>query len=168
LSIVTTGEGPYSLAIDPGGQFLYATNFTPGTISQYRIDGEGRLMLMRTVAAGRAPAAVVVAVVTPGMNPMEEPGGEFVYVANAGSDDISMYQVESDGLRSLGVVPAGDGPEAMVVDPAGDFVYVSNSAANTISMYRIDQQTGVLELQTTVRTGLGPKGLAVVAIPVRE
>ena len=162
-----TGSGPFHLGIDSQGLFLYVAHFKSDTLSQYQIHPNGELMLAQTLAKCSSDIAVNCTGQSPMAVALVDKAGEgqkrFLYVANAGSDDISQYQVESDGtLKSLrpSTVPSGDGPVAMTVDPAGDFLYVSNLRANTISMYRIDQN-GQLRPETAVPAGLAPRGLAV-------
>ena len=142
-------------------------HFKSDSVSQYQILPDGDLSLAQTLpkcsaemtdeCTGRSPMAVAL------VDEANEGTKRFLYVANAGSDDISQYEVGDDGaLESLqpSTVPTGDGPVAMAVDPAGDFLYVSNLRANSVSMYRIDQD-GQLRLETTAPAGLAPRGLAV-------
>ena len=77
---VPTGDGPYSLAIDPMGEFLYAAHFKDGTVSQYAIAGK-TLMLISTMESGQGSKSVAV-----------HPTGNWVYVANAGADTISLFE----------------------------------------------------------------------------
>jgi 6-phosphogluconolactonase len=79
--------GPCSIAFDPMGKFVYATNQGSNTVSVYQIDpgsGAPTAVAGSPFAAGQTPSAVAV-----------DPTGEFVYVANAGSGDISAYAVDA-------------------------------------------------------------------------
>lgn len=65
---------------------------------------------------------------------------EFVYVANGGSDNISVYRVRSGGaLKEVASSPfaAGTGPGSVGIDLSGKSAYVSNqnypSPTGTIS-----------------------------------
>ena len=164
---IPTDPGPFNLGIDSEGLFLYVAHFKSDSVSQYQIRPDGELSLAQTLpkcnaemtdeCTGRSPMAVAL------VDEANEGTKGFLYVANAGSDDISQYEVGDDGaLESLqpSTVPTGDGPVAMAVDPAGDFLYVSNLRANSVSMYRIDQD-GQLRLETTAPAELAPRGLAV-------
>ena len=56
------------------------------------------------------------------------PSGKFAYVANCGSNDVSMYTINATtgALTSIGTIAAGTSPVSMAVDPAGKFAYVAN------------------------------------------
>jgi 6-phosphogluconolactonase (cycloisomerase 2 family) len=89
------------------------------------------------VAAGVRPSAVATAVVPVNIN-----GGTFsapfVYVANQGSNNISVYQGDPSAgvLAAVGTpVAAGNGPTAMLA--LNDVLYVTNGVDNTISVYSI-------------------------------
>jgi 6-phosphogluconolactonase len=81
-----------------------------------------------------------------------DPSGKFAYVANAGSNDISVYTINSTTgvLTSTGTVAAGKGPNSVAVHPSGNFAYVANcgdgltSASGGVSMYTINSTTGAL------------------------
>jgi 6-phosphogluconolactonase (cycloisomerase 2 family) len=62
--------------------------------------------------------------------------GAWLLVANGGSDTISLFAVEPDGLRLADVVPSGGGtPTSVAVH--GSLVYVANNAAANVSGFRI-------------------------------
>ena len=72
----------------------------------------------------------------------------FLYVANFGSDDISVYTVDS-ASGVLGAVrgspfAAGRGPRAVAVAPSRRFAYVVNHGSSDVSVYRIDAKSGRL------------------------
>jgi len=59
---VAAGHGVTGITVDPTGKYLYATNRTDGTVSQYTISGtDGSLTAMgtATVSAGQNPTAIV-------------------------------------------------------------------------------------------------------------
>ena len=65
---------------------------------------------------------------------------EFVYVANAGSNNVSAYRIaESGALTPVAgsPFPAGSDPRSLAVDLFGLFVYVANAASNNVSAYSI-------------------------------
>jgi 6-phosphogluconolactonase len=92
--------------------------------------------------------------------------GQFVYVANRLSNNVSMYALMPDGrLRPLGPpVPAGEHPWSVTVDPTGQFVYVANTSTRdehdnpvgNVSMYAITPNTGWLRSLGTVKAGVLP------------
>jgi len=75
-----------------------------------------------------------------------DPTGKFAYVANSGSDDISMYTINSTtgALTSTGMIATDRFPTSIAVHPSGKFAYVTNSALNQVEIYSIDGVTGAL------------------------
>ena len=107
-------------------------------------------------AAIAAAGAATVAVTNPatGVSPRSvvvDPTGKFAYVANSGSNNVSMYTIDATtgALTSIGLMAAGANPASVAVDPSGKFVYVANEdffelSASNVSMYAIDPTTGAL------------------------
>jgi 6-phosphogluconolactonase len=139
----STGKsGSTSVAVDPAGRFLYATNQFAGDndVSGFRIDCDsGRLTPIQgsPFAAGSAPTAVAI-----------DPSGRFAYVANRGSNNVSAYTIDEKSGRLSPVTgspfAAGTFPSAIAVDPLGKFVYVANKSSNNVSGYAINSSTGGL------------------------
>jgi 6-phosphogluconolactonase len=72
--------------------------------------------------------------------------GKFAYVANYGSNSVSMYSIDPDtgALAFIGTVAAGSSPVSVAVDHSGQFAYVANNDSHDISMYTINATTGIL------------------------
>ena len=152
-----------SVAVHPSGKFAYAANLnnTPGlagNVSMYTINATtGALTSFGTIAAGTIfgepnPNSMVV-----------DPTGAFAYVANSGSNDVSMYSINSTTgvLTSVGSIDAGTTPLSVAVDPSGKFAYVANSNSNDVSMYTINTTTGALTLIGTTTAGSTPTSIAI-------
>jgi hypothetical protein len=61
--------------------------------------------------------------------------GDDVLVVNAGNDDVSLFEIEADGLHLADVTGVGDRPVSVAV--RGLLVYVLNQGSNTIQALRI-------------------------------
>ena len=158
----STGKsGSTSVAVDPAGRFVYATNQFAGDndISGFQIDGDtGKLTPIHgsPFKAGSGPSAVAI-----------DPSGRFAYVANLGSNNVSAYTIDEGSGRLVPVAgspfTAGDFPSAIAVDPLGKFVYVTNESSNNISGYTINSTTGVLTpiSGSPFATGNSPLSVAV-------
>lgn len=93
--------------------------------------------------------------------------GKYLYVANdAASGSVAEFLVNSNGtLTNLSPtpVPAGHGPQGIVVSPNGQHVYVANEFDNTVSIFDV-AGNGTLApngTQATIGTNLtSPWGLA--------
>ncbi len=130
-------------AVHPSGNYLYVPNHgswfekgsngTGNTLSMFLVNDDGSLSPLgtptNTITTGTGPFAVKV-----------HPSGKFVYVTNDGSDDISKYQVRSDGTLEANGTPttAGMDPKGLAIDPTGRYLYVANYGSSSISMYRLD------------------------------
>ena len=80
-----------------------------------------------------------------------DPTGKFAYVANSGTNNVSMYTINgtTGALTLTGRIDAGTGPASVAVDPSGRFIYVANesnfdSLVGNVSMYTIDSTSGAL------------------------
>jgi 6-phosphogluconolactonase len=81
------------------------------------------------------------------------PSGNFAYVANFGSNDVTLYKRDSaiGTITPLGSLPptsVGTAPVALAIDSKGQFLYVLNqgsaSASASISAFTIDPLRGLL------------------------
>jgi 6-phosphogluconolactonase (cycloisomerase 2 family) len=109
----------------------------------------------------------------PGMFPAQvQPDGQFAYVSNNGSQNVTVFQVNNNGgLQSVGTVPAGGGPQGITVGPGmqpnpfaitSQAVYVVNEMDNTINVYQINPGTGQLTpMGDPINTGGNPQAVAV-------
>jgi len=73
---------------------------------------------------------------------------EFAYVVNSGSNNVSVFRVDSATgvLSQVSGSPfsAGSFPESIAIDPSGRFAYVANVDSNDIYAYSINIKTGGL------------------------
>jgi 6-phosphogluconolactonase len=110
-------EGPFSLAADPNGKFLYVVNaaYTPPdlcNVSAYRIDPDSGVLEQlpgSPFTAGVESDFVAV-----------DPRGKFAYVANFGDGTIGTFAIDA-GTGALTQAPnspfaAGPGPNWIAVD----------------------------------------------------
>lgn len=170
----TVGDGAYSVVIHPSGKFLYVAN--PGQnendISLFDILSNGYLNEIppRTTVAingngqpggGTQPKLLVM-----------DPAGNYLYVMNTQSDNISVFSIDS-GTGVLTQVPTspffiGLTPLDMVITPSGDFLYVSvaggQNGTNDGSILGFSVSAGALQLLNpplTSADGVNPNGLAI-------
>jgi 6-phosphogluconolactonase (cycloisomerase 2 family) len=155
---------PTSVVVDPSGQFVYVAAETeygttgPGSVSMYAINATtGALTSLGTIATGTMIAessSTSIAV---------DPSGAFAYVANSGSNNVSMYSINATTgvLTSGGLIDAGTTPVSVAVDPGGKFAYVANLNSNNVSMYKIDAATGALTSIGTIAAGTNPTSIAI-------
>ena len=159
------GPSPFSEAIDPGEHFMYVTNAgssttSTGTVSVYTIDPTGALTPVPDSAfpTGTTPIAVLV-----------HPSGEFLYVANSGSNNVSQFKIDSTTgvLTELNspTVTAGTNPIFIVFDPISNFVDVGNQGSKNVTQFSVNLtpdvlNTGALSAVNTLTTNDPPTAMS--------
>ncbi len=104
-SVPTTETAACWIAITPDNRFAYTTNTGSGSISGYRIGGDGSLTLLdpdgRTGETGEGSTPIDLAFSV---------SGRFLYALTAGNGQIAAFQVRADGsleaLSPIGGLPA--------------------------------------------------------------
>jgi 6-phosphogluconolactonase (cycloisomerase 2 family) len=89
--------------------------------------------------------------------------GKFVYVANASSNNVSMYTIKSSTgtLSFIGTVATETSPSSVTVDAYGKFAYVANASSDNVSLYTIDAVTGTLTSAGITTAGVKPGSVTV-------
>jgi len=155
-----SGLGSISVVVDPSGKFVYVANLggfdlptaNPGNVSAFTIEpSTGVLSAVpgSPFAAGTNPAFVTV-----------DPSGQFVYVANETSNDVSVFRIDAGGvLAAIATVPITEGstPIRVALDPTGKFAYVANRNSANVSAFTVEP-TGQLTrvMGSPYITGQGP------------
>jgi 6-phosphogluconolactonase (cycloisomerase 2 family) len=154
---VSTGSGPESVRVGPGGNFLYVTNSSSNNLSIFSIaSGTGVLSPVATVAAGDIPYGIAV-----------DPTGSYLYVSNNSSNNVSAYAItaSSGALTEISgsPFPVGAAPTSLTTDPSGKFLYVANYGSGTVSALLIDSANGSLSAVagSPFAAGAGPISIAV-------
>jgi len=99
----------------------------------------------------------VVTIVPVGVNPQGVAvtmGGEWVYVANMDSNNVSVIKTSDYSVTNVAV---GNAPVGVAVNPAGTRVYVSNMGSASVSVIDTTNNNSV----TTIAVGGTPWGVAV-------
>jgi 6-phosphogluconolactonase (cycloisomerase 2 family) len=145
-SPTAAAPGVSQLALCPGNgstapRFLFAA--ASSAVLGYNITGTGQLTPVAgsPFTAGAQPAAVLTDCVS-----------NFVFVANKGSNDISVFSVNpSNGLLTAvpgSPFPAGAAPVALAM---GDgFLFAANSGSNNVSVYTVHTGAGTGAFLTQV------------------
>jgi 6-phosphogluconolactonase len=137
------GPGPLSMAIDPpvagAGGALYVASGTANTLT-----GLAEIQTAQAAATPGSPYPTGTGPASVALTPLNNS----LYVANAGSSDISAYSVDAltGALTTLTGSPfsAGLQPSSLAIDPTGTFVYETDTGSNGVSVYAINPATGAL------------------------
>ena len=127
----------YSLAVEPGGRYVYAANRGMNTVSAYQVDGgNGALSLIGTYSTGQCPSSIGI-----------EPTGKFVYVASECTAGVTAYAIDAaTGLLTAvsGSPFGGFTVTAVTAAPNGQVLYAISN--NAIRGYTVNNSTGALTL----------------------
>jgi 6-phosphogluconolactonase (cycloisomerase 2 family) len=153
---------PWSLAVQPAGNYLYAANQdTSNAVSGFAIASGGALSPLSNSPFSSTYEPISLTI---------DPTGSFVYTADFFSDAVSGLSLDAatGDLTELSASPysAGSGttqPASVAVDSTSKFAYVANFGTNDLALFSIDS-SGTLVPQTSsaVATGTGP--VAVVTV----
>lgn len=131
---IAAGIDPISLAVDPSGRSLYvANNVLPddpstaaienrnGTVTMLPIGTDGRLGAGTQYTAALLPQFVLV-----------DPNGSAVYVANSGSNSVSVFNRDATtgALTPRTSLSVGTSPWGMGLTPNGRYMHVANSGVD--------------------------------------
>lgn len=129
--------------------YVYATIPAANQITAYREDPNSGVLtgvVGSPFPTGSAPQAVVI-----------HPSNKFLYVANSGDNDLSLFTIAGGGLTE--VTPrtsAGTTPTLLAMDPAGKFLYVANSGSHDIYVFSIGSNGALTAVGTPTTIGLSP------------
>ena len=126
---------PKAVTIEP--KYAFLVNRQEQLLINYLINPQsGNLTEISRVNTGKDPVAVT-----------HDPKNRFVYVANAGSDNVSAYRISADGKMSeITGSPYGVGknPRQIYVDANGWYIYVLNKDSHDLSVFLIHVKEGQL------------------------
>ncbi|MEB9625146.1 beta-propeller fold lactonase family protein, partial [Bacillus cereus] len=100
----------------------------------------------------------VVATVSVGTNPRSvaiTPDGDFAYVTNSSSNNVSVINTGSNSV--VATIPVGNAPTDVAITPDGDFAYVTNFNSNNVSVIN----TGSNSVVATIPVGNTPTAVAI-------
>jgi 6-phosphogluconolactonase len=160
----SVGNGASSLVLHPSGKFLYVSN--PGVngqnendISLFTIATDGALteVFPRTTVAPNATLPTLLAM---------DPAGAFLYVANSGSKNISVFSIDAStgALTQVNGSPFFIGVVAhnMQLTPKGDSLYITAPSVNNGLIEGFSVNSGALTLVSiTNADDPNPNGLAI-------
>ena len=135
-----TGGG-FAAAVDHTNHVLYVTSTQSNSIVPIPVNmNSGALSAPPSqYPTGGGPVAVAV-----------DPGGRFVYTANQGDNNVSVFSI--GGATTTNPVltpvagspfPVGRTPYAITTDLSGDHVFVANRDDSTVSVFSVVGGTGV-------------------------
>jgi 6-phosphogluconolactonase len=154
--VSSRGADPCHLSIDRSGKWLFAANYSGGSVAAFPVHDDGTLgeasafvqhagaSVNRERQSGPHAHAAVVS-----------PDNRFVLAADLGLDRVVTYRLDpaAGGLApsepAFAPIAPGSGPRHLAFRPDGAFVYVLNEMLSAVAAFRYDAARGTLaELQT--------------------
>jgi 6-phosphogluconolactonase len=159
LTTLVAGIAPASASTTPAGHVYVQTNATAGNeVVSFARDADGSLTLAQTVATGGLGLGAGLG--SQASIAITADGGHLLAV-NAGSDDVSLFDVDADGLHLADVERVGDRPVSVAV--SGNLVYVLNQGADTIQGLRITAAGALARISFSTRP-LSGSGVAAAQV----
>jgi 6-phosphogluconolactonase (cycloisomerase 2 family) len=169
LSISANGSFSFLTPVNTGGAYTVTIETQPSFLSQTCTVSNGS-----GIVSNAPVSSVVVSCVIPPPQSVTV-SGNFAYVANTGSKNISGYTINSNGALTEitgspgSPFPAGTNPYSVTVDPSGKFAYVANMGDNTISGYTIASNGALIPIpESPFSTGMAPSSVTVVQLSGKE
>jgi len=122
---------------------IYVTNQLDNTASV--IDGDTH-KVVATVRVGVSPAHMAVSL-----------DGKWVYVANTGSNTVSVLNTRNNTVAKTIALPRASRPLGVALSPSGRYLYTADGGSNRVSV--VDTQAQ--RIGTSVRVGTQPLSVAV-------
>lgn len=136
---------PGPVLLQPGDVYLAHPTAT-NAVSGHRFDGGAATSLGSTSSTGSNPQSVAAT-----------PSGDFVYIANRDTHDISIYSHSATSFSTVGTIRTRLHPASLVISTGvadvaftPTFAYTTDWASDQISIYAINASTGALSLNHTL------------------
>jgi 6-phosphogluconolactonase (cycloisomerase 2 family) len=135
---------------------LYAALPQSAQIVAYREDPNSGILTQLTISPITAGPAVQSLAV--------HPSGKYLYAANAGENDVSLFDIGLGGsLVEQGTrTQVGTSPTLLAMDSAGQYLYVANSGSENISVLSISSSSGTLSpVGQPFQVGISPLNMKI-------
>lgn len=152
----TKGTAPCYVSTDRTGRFLFAANYSSGSVAMFPILAGGELGAMTTLIQHHGHGPDTERQEGPHAHcVIPDPSNRFVLVADLGIDRIMVYRFDpqsgqlNTSTAAQGFLAPGSGPRHLAFHPGGRVLYVTNELSSTVTAFHYDPETGSLtELQT--------------------
>lgn len=153
-------SAPSAIAVSSNGFFAFVTNSQANTVTAFRVGTDGALLPASPSPANPNPAPVGTAPRAVAISR----DSRFLYVANSGSDSVTIFDIGTAGVLTLvpqatgnpnPIAAGGSSPIALTISPTGRFLYVANSTSNTVTAFQIET-SGLLTQVLSIGPGTNP------------
>jgi 6-phosphogluconolactonase (cycloisomerase 2 family) len=143
---------PFAFTFDPSKRLVMGEAAT-SSVTTYEIRRDRTLANPQSQSDGQMALCWIVK------------AGEFFYVTNTASDNVSGYRIDSDGTPTLigptGIVATTEaGPIDMTTAAGGRFLYVQTGSAGTVNEFRVNGDGTLTKLGVVTGLPVGQEGIA--------
>jgi len=137
---VTTGGGPRHLVFSKNGEMCYVMNELSGDVSILKSSGEGYSEISTVSSLPRDYNGV-----PSGSAIRMHPNGKYVYVANRGSETLTVLEVDGTGLQPKEIYKTG-GKELREFNltPDGEWLIACHQNSHDTAVYKV-RENGLLD-----------------------
>lgn len=158
------GAGPCHISLSPDGKWAAVANYGGGSVSSYRVSGEGGLAGPVSTIQHEGSSVHPKRQTRPHAHSINfSPDNRFAYAADLGTDRVYVYKVnpESGALSPVSEteLPGGSGPRHFAFHPGGNLAFLINEMTRDVTTFRVNTKTGALTKLAAVST-LPPKAPA--------
>jgi 6-phosphogluconolactonase len=147
-TVTSKGSGPCHLVVDTKGKYVFAANYSGGSVIGYAIAADGKLG-ESTAFSQHAGSSVHQRQQGPHAHEVVfSPDSRFLFVPDLGLDKLMIYRFDA-GKGSLTpndppafVFDGGTGPRHLAFHPKGNFAYTINELSNTVNALAYDADKG--------------------------
>ncbi len=157
----TGGDHPCYVDIDKTGKWVFAANYSSGSLSVFPVNADGSLGAASTHIAHTGSGANKERQEKPHVHcTFVSPDNKWLYVPDLGTDKVMIYAFDAatgkltPGSQPFAKSQPGAGPRHISFHPNGKFVYVIEELAGRVVAYQY--QRGKLKLLQ--RTSTVPRG----------
>lgn len=162
----TQGDHPCYVDIDKTGKWVFAANYSSGSLSVFPVSADGSLGAATTHITHTGSGANKERQEKPHVHcTFISPDNKWLYVPDLGIDKVMIYAFDAiTGKLTPGSPPfaqsqPGSGPRHITFHPTGKFAYVVEELSGQVVAYQY-QQGQLKLLQRTSTTPRGQKGFA--------
>ena len=170
------GRGPCHVSLDHQGLVALVANYSGGSASSIGINKDGSLKEPGSVIQHEGSSVNKKRQKGPHAHSVNPgPNDQFAFVADLGTDDIFIYQLDpaAGTIKKHGktALPPGSGPRHFAFHPNGKWAYTNGELLMTVTGFDFDAKKGTLtSFQTigTVPEGIDFKGLSTAEVQVHK
>ncbi|HMU46987.1 MAG TPA: lactonase family protein [Chitinophagaceae bacterium] len=149
------GDHPCYVAVDKTGKWVFAGNYTSGSLSMLKANKDGHLDPASTVIQHEGYSVNSERQNSPHVHcTVLSPDNKYLYVADLGIDKIMTYAFNakkgtlSNSRAGYIMTEPGSGPRHIAIHPNGRFVYLIEELTGSIVAYKDFGNADLQELQT--------------------